>query len=119
MRDIEFIQRGDLYLADFRDHVINRAISAMTTKDREVLFEKAVVKKAQQAGTFIKNTGYPSEQAAISLIRSGNINNAPIEVQDIKNNVEIYGTPIAAIRGRTTQDRHVTRRDTFDTGLKE
>ena len=117
--DIEFTQRGDLYLADFRGYLTDRAITAMTTKEREELFEKAVVKRAQQAGTLIKNAGYPFEQAAISLIRSGNINNAPIEVQDIKNYFEIYGTPIAAIRGRTTQDRHVNRRDTFDEGLKE
>jgi len=117
--DIEFAQKGDLYLADFREYLTNRAISAMTTKEREELFEKTVVKKAQQAGTFIKNAWYFSEQAAINLIRSGNINNAPIKVQDIKNYFEIYGIPIAAIRGRTTQDKHITKRDIFDEGLKE
>ena len=117
--DIEFTQKGDLYLEDFREYLTNRAISAMTTKEREGLFEKTVVKKAKQAGTFIKNAGYPSEQAAINLIRSGNINNAPIDVQDIKNYYEIYGTPIATIRGRTTQDKHITKKDTFDEGLKE
>jgi len=59
--DVEFAQRGDLYLADFRSHLTNRAINAMTTKEREELFEKAVVKRAQEAGIFIKNAGYPSE----------------------------------------------------------
>jgi len=113
------VLKGDLYLADFRAYLTNQAISAMTTKEREELCEKAVVKRAQEAGVFIKNAGYPSEQAAISLIRKGNINNVPIEVADVKNYFEIYGTPIAAIRGRTTQDRHVNRRDNYDEGLKE
>jgi len=40
-------------------------------------------------------------------------------VQDIKNYFEIYGTPIAAVRGRTTQDKHITRRDDYDFGIKE
>jgi len=40
-------------------------------------------------------------------------------VQDIKHYFEIYGTPIAAIRGRTTQDKYITRRDDFDSGLLE
>ena len=117
--NIKFVLKGDLHIADFRGHLTNRAISAITTKEREELFEKVVVKRAQEAGIFIKNAGYPSEQAAISLIRSGNINNVPIEVTDIKNYFEIYGTPIAAIRGRTTQDRHVNKRDNYDEGLKE
>jgi len=30
--------------------VTNRAVSAMTTKDREQLFDKAMVKRAQEAG---------------------------------------------------------------------
>ena len=74
----------------------------MTTEEREAMFNKAMVKSAKEAGKFIKNAGYPLEQAAINLVRSGNIMNVPIEVQDVKNYFEVYGTPIAAIRGRTT-----------------
>jgi len=109
--DITFVQRGDLYLADFSDHITDRALSGMTTKEREEMYENSVVKRAQEAGAFIRNAGYPFEQAAINLVRSGNINNIPVQVQDIKNYFEIYGTPIAAIRGRTTQDRHITVRE--------
>jgi len=119
IQDIKFYQRGDLYLADFRDFVTNRAIAAMTTQQREQLFDKAQVKRAQEAGTFIRSAGFPSEQAAINLVRSGNINNVPIEVQDIKNYFEIYGTPFASIRGKTTQDKHITKRDVYDDGLRE
>jgi len=100
--DLEFKQRGDLYLADFRPYITDRALIGMTTEEREAMFNKAMVKSAKEAGKFIKNAGYPSEQAAINLVRSGNIMNVPIEVQDVKNYFEVYGTPIAAIRGRTT-----------------
>jgi len=117
--DLEFKQRGDLYLADFRPYITDRALVGMTRQEREAMFNMAMVKSAKEAGKFIKNAGYPSEQAAIDLVRSGNITNVPVEVQDIKNYFEIYGTPTAAIRGRTTQDGHITRRDTFDSGLME
>jgi len=43
----------------------------------------------------------------------------PIEVQDVKNFFEIYGTPIAAIRGKTTQDHHIFKKDNYDSGLRE
>jgi len=48
--DIEFYQRGDLYLADFRDYVTSNAIPAMITLEREQLFERATVKRAQETG---------------------------------------------------------------------
>ena len=117
--DILFYQRGDLYLADFRDHLTQRALSGMTTAEREQLFDKSTVKRAQEAGQFIRSAGFPSEQTAINLVRSGNINNLPIEVQDIRNFFEIYGTPIPAIRGKTTQDHHVFKKDNYDSGLRE
>jgi len=98
---LEFKLRGDLYLADFRPYITDRAFAGMTVQQREAMFNKAMVKSAKDAGVFIKNAGHPSQQAAINLVRSGNIMNVPVEVQDIKNYFEIYGTPIAAIRGRT------------------
>jgi len=116
---LEFKLHGDLFLADFRPYITDRAFAGMTVEQREAMLNKAMVKSAKEAGQFIKNAGYPSEQAAINLVRSGNIMNVPVEVQDIKNYFEIYGTPIAAIRVRTTQDGHITRRDTFDAGLME
>jgi len=117
--DIEFYQRGDLYLADFRPYVTDRALNGMTTQERDALFDKATVKRAQEAGVFVRNAGYPSEQVAINLVRSGNINNVPIDVQDVKNFFEIYGTPVAAIRGKTTEDKNITGRDNYDSGLRE
>jgi len=116
--NIKFVLKGDLYIADFRDHVTNRAVSAMTAKDREQLFDKGMVKRAQEADNFIRSAEFPSEQTTINLVRSGNINNMPIEVQDVRNFFEIYGTPIAAIRGKT-QDHHIFKKDNYDSGLRE
>jgi len=93
--NIKFTQKGDLHLADFTDFVTDRAVSARTTKQREEMYERSVVKRAQETGAFIRNAGYPSEHAAINLVRSGNINNIPVQVQDIKNYFDIYGVPIA------------------------
>jgi len=91
----------------------------MTTEEREALFDKSTVKRTQEAGTFIINAGYPSEHVAIDLVRNGNINNVPFDVQDVKNYFEIYGTPVAAIRGKTTENKSITKRDNYDSGLRE
>jgi len=53
--DIEFYMRGYLYLADFREYITDDAISCMTTSEREALFNKAIVKRAQEAGIFRKD----------------------------------------------------------------
>jgi len=67
----------------------------------------------------MRNAGFPSEKTAIDLVRSGNINNIPINVQDVKNYFEIYGTPVAAVRGRTVENKKIIDRDDYDSGLKE
>ena len=103
--NIEFYQRGDLYLANFRAYVTDRALNGMTTQEQEALFDKTTVKRAQEAGVFVRNAGYPSEQVEINLVRSRNINNVPFDVQDVKKFFEIYGTPVAAFRGRPPRIR--------------
>jgi len=117
--DIEFHMKGDLYVADFRDYITDQAIAGMTTSQREALFDKTTVKRAQEAGAFVRSAGFPSEKTAIDLVRGGNINNVPINVQDVKNYFEIYGTPVAALRGRTVENKKITDKDDYDSGLKE
>ena len=67
----------------------------------------------------MRNAGYSTEQVAINLVRGGNINNVPFDVQDVKNYFEIYGTPVAAIRGKTTENMSITGRVNYVSGLRE
>ena len=119
-RTIVFTRRVNMYLTDWRPYITDPYVmSLMTVEDREHLFTKQQVDSAKLAGEFIRNAGFPSEQAAINVVRSGNINNIPFEVSDIKNYFEIYGVPVPAIRGKMTLSKQSDHKDTFDIGIKE
>ena len=51
----------------------NRAVSAMTTKDREQLFDKAMVKRAQEAGKFIRSAGYHRSRPLSIWLEAGTL----------------------------------------------
>lgn len=115
-----FKQRNKLYVADFRDWVMAQESNTfITTEQRESEFSKSEVDGAKRAEAFIKAAGYPSERTAIDLIRDGNIKNTKVDVADIKNYFKIDGTPVEAIRGKTTKSKAVNKRDDFDEGLHE
>jgi len=117
-KDVVFYNKNKIYVADFSEWITEGGISMMTVQERESMFSKKQVKAAKEAGEFVKNAGYPSEEAAIKLVRDGNVNNVPIQVNDIKTYFEIYGPPIESIRGKTTASKSVNVRDNFDLGLK-
>ena len=115
--DIVFHRRIKMYLADFRPWITNQAMSLMTTKDREALYNKSTVERAKLAGEFVRSAGFPSESAAVDLVRAGNVTNIPFEVKDVRNYFEIYGEPMQAVRGKQTKVS-VKQYDDFDAGVK-
>jgi hypothetical protein len=123
-RDLVFEQRGKLYIGDFTDW-INEEYDAngeedvslvTTTSDCEHLYTSKELRKAKEAREFLKNAGFPSENEVIHLIRDGNI--VPVSVQDIKKCFDIYGPPVAMIRGKMSS-RKVNVTDSVDVGIKE
>lgn len=124
-RDLVFERRGKLYIGDFSDWINDgyqknqQELSLVTTtRDREHLYTKKELKGANQAKEFLKNAGFPSENEAIHLIRDGNIQNVPVSVQDVKNCFDIYGPPVAMVRGKTTRKKDNVN-DHVDVGIKE
>ncbi len=115
-RELRFERRGRIYVADMRDWIQDRRTYA-TVKQNEELYNKKEVIKAQTAQEFIHNAAYPSEKEAAHLVMDGNITDIPVSAADIYRAYDIYGVPVAAIRGKATRHK-VSRQDVDDT-LKE
>jgi len=118
-RDLIFYKRNKLFVADFSDWINASGSSFATIEDRESMLTKTEIEGARKASDFIKSAGFPSKQAAIDMLRDGNINNIPIEVADIKTYFDIYGPPVEAIHDKTTALKSVNQRDNYDAGIKE
>ena len=91
----------------------------ITTEQLEAGHSKQELNGAKRAEEFIKAAGFPSEKAAIDMVRDGNIKGLKVDVTDIKNYFKIYGVPVEAIRGKTTHEKAVNKRDDYDEGIRE
>jgi Reverse transcriptase (RNA-dependent DNA polymerase). len=125
VRDLEFVRRNKLYVADFSDWVnpdyqeCNALLNLLTVEEREHMYTRKEVERAHEAKEFIKNAGYPSRNEAIHLIRDGNLNNVPIAVEDVNRYYDIYGPMVEMVRGKTTKRKVKFIRDEPDMGIKE
>ncbi len=60
--------------------------------------------KAREAYGFLKCSGYPSPEEAVPLLQDGNVFGLPnLNRQDIVHSYDIYGIPVAYVRGKTTR----------------
>jgi hypothetical protein len=92
-RDIEFIRKGKLYVADFSDHY---HYQANLTKQEFV----------KQAYELIRNIGFVSVQEAIRLLEEGNIANMPrLVAADFHRALVLYSPPVEYVRGKTTRKK--------------
>ena len=124
-RDLKFVRRNKLYVADFSDWMdpdyeeCNALLSLLTVEEKEHMYTRKEIKHALQAKEFIKNAGYPSRNEAIHLIRDGNINNVPVGVDDVNRYYDIYGPMVEQVRGKSTTKKVRFIGDETDSGLKE
>jgi hypothetical protein len=97
---------------------LHAGLSLMTASDRESLYNAKQVRKALEAGEFLKALGYPTEREAVAIIRDGNVLNVPHMVEDVRRFYDIYGAQVPGIRGRTTK-QHATPAVRADIESKE
>jgi hypothetical protein len=105
-KDLEFRQEGKLDIADWGmiSETDNEADVFATVKDNEAEYTKQEVERAREAFAFVKNTGFPSKEEAIHLIKDGNIVDLPnLTRSDIKQAFKIYGQHMESVRGEMTQ----------------
>lgn len=121
-RDVQFLRRDKLYIADFSDWIVEdddrvqevcTGLTLMTVLERESLYTRKEVRRALEAAEFLQSLGYPTEHEAIKLVCSGNIRNIPYNVKDVRRFYVIYGAQVPGLRGRTTR-RHPKARSMDD-----
>jgi len=117
-RDVEFVRRNKMYVADFSDWIQPSAVN-MTVTERESLYNKSAIKKAKAADEFVRNAGYPTANEAAHLVRDGNIVGIPHSADDIAAYFDIYGAPVASMRGKTTNQKARALKVLLDSGIKE
>jgi hypothetical protein len=60
---------------------------------------------ARQAQELTQLFGYPSSKDLITPIKNGSIINCPILVHDVARAVDIYGTDIGLLKGKTERSK--------------
>ncbi len=102
-KDVEFKRVGKLYAANFKSLLNSNAVFAIVEENEEI-YTHAEVQKAKEAYEFLKCSGYPSPEEAVHLLQDGNVFGLPdLTRQDIVRAYNIYGTPVAYVRGKQTR----------------
>jgi hypothetical protein len=113
-RDLVFKCREGMYVADFSNWIVedeermkevHTDLCLSTVEERESLYSCKQLRKALEAGEYLRALGYPSMNDAINIVRDGNVRNIPYGVEDVRRFFDIYGAQIPALRGKTTK-RH-------------
>jgi hypothetical protein len=99
-RDIVFSRREMMYVADFSDWLADdqqrvkqlyTGLSLMTVSEKENLYTRQEVRRALEAGEFLKALGYPSERDALEVLHAGNVRNIPHSPDDIRRFIPYTG----------------------------
>jgi hypothetical protein len=123
-RVMVLVHRDKIYVVDFSEWIVDdeervyemhMGLSLMTVeeRERESMYTRKEVRRALEAGEFLKSMGYPTEQEAINIVQSGNILNIPYSVEDVKRFFDVCGTQAVGLRGETTKKKAMpaTRQD--------
>jgi hypothetical protein len=96
-----------MYMANFSDWLVKAKIqelfpnlSLLTVSERESTYMRKQVRKALEAGKFLKALGYPTEREALGIVSHGNLLNVPYGTVDIKCFFDIYSAQIPGVRGK-------------------
>jgi len=97
-RDLVFKRREGMYVADFSDWIVedeermkevHTDLCLSTVEERESLYSRKQLRKAQEAGEYLRALGYPSMNDAINIVRHGNVRNIPYGVEDVRRFFDI------------------------------
>ena len=115
-QDLVFKRREKMWVADLSDWIVQEEdrtqdnynnLSLLTVQEREDLYTRREVRKAQEVGEFLKSLGYPTQKEAIGIVRDGNIKNIPCTAEDVRRYFEIYGPQVPGIRGKMMKRRAI------------
>ena len=76
-----------------------------TVSENKEGFTKRQIKGAETARTLYATLSYPSMKDFKWVIRSNQIKDCPVTVQDVDVALKIWGKNIAALKGKTTRSK--------------
>lgn len=97
-----FVRENNMYTCK-----VNKETSLVTVAENEGRYSLREVKAAKQAKELIRRLCYPSLDSIQKMINNNAIMNCPVTSQDIERAVDIYGTELAYLKGKTTKQRSV------------
>ena len=86
---------------------INKETSLVTVAENESRYTLREITAAKQAKELIRRLCYPSLDSIQKTIKNNAIMNCPVTAQDIERAVDIYGTELAYLKGKTTKQHSV------------
>jgi hypothetical protein len=104
--ELKFIEtKGGLYYYDIKAKagVKNYSFVTTTVEERRAKYTRRQIKGADAAWRFYSMIGRPGHAFFIDIIRNRHGKNCPITEQDANIALDINGTNLAAIRGKTTR----------------
>ena len=116
-RDLEFVQRGKMHVADMSDWLVDQWTMVNTSAENEKYYTKKEVARARKAQELVANAGFLSEKEAVDLVQDGNITGVPVTAKDVRRAFDIYGKPIEFVRGRMTKKKH--SREEIDEAIRQ
>jgi len=77
-------------------------------------YTKHEIDRANDAYKLFAKFSYPSTQSLMLMLKNNEISNCPITTLDLTRAIDLYGTPIPSIRGKTTRQKpNKLRSDTY------
>ena len=73
-----------------------------TVKENKANFTSKEVKQAELVREIQKRLSFESDSSLIRAIKTGSINNLPITIKDVQIAQSIFGSSIAALKGKST-----------------
>jgi len=106
-----FKRKCGVYVHNTNDHksiIENKKLLTVTVSENERKYTKREVERAKHARDLYDKLGYPSTAALVKMVSSGGILNCDITAKDIMRAVDIYGPPLANLKGKTTSHKAPT-----------
>jgi hypothetical protein len=110
-----FKKKGDFYIANLKNwyKYKERTILSMDHV-REKLYRRVEVEKAKEAMRLVQVMGFPGKDAIARTVSAGDITGLSIVKEDVIRGFNIYGNPIASIKGKSKHQMIGRKHETAD-----
>ena len=103
-----FKRKCGVYVHNINDNtsiIMNNKVFTITVAGNEKKYSKREIERAKHARELFAKLGNPSTVALVKLLNTGSIMNCDITAKDVLRAEDIYGPPLANLKGKTTSHK--------------